>query len=143
MDKYEIDINDFKLINQFSGEENDSKEIPSTDYVKVFRIIALREITLITGKRIKKGDKGGYIESYENLSQVGSCWVDDNAMVWGNARVRGYAIVRDYAKVKDNAEVGFCAEVRGHAIVTDYAEVRGRAIVKDYTIVRGHDIAWF
>ena len=35
---------------------------------------------------VKKGDKGGFIEKGENLSQDGNCWVCDNARVYGNTR---------------------------------------------------------
>ena len=48
---------------------------------------------------VKSGELGGYIESENNLSQAGDCWVCDNARVCGNARVY------DSARVCDNAEI--------------------------------------
>ena len=48
---------------------------------------------------VKKGDIGGKIDSYANLSQEDNCWVYHNAQVRGNARVY------DDAKVFNNAEV--------------------------------------
>ena len=32
---------------------------------------------------VKKGEYGGYIESYDNLSQRDECWVADEAKVYG------------------------------------------------------------
>ena len=40
------------------------------------------------------GEKGGWIEKEENLSQEGSCWVYGNARVCGDARVYGNAQVK-------------------------------------------------
>ena len=68
------------------------------------RIRALRNFGIV-----KVGDLGGFIESEDNLSQDGSCWVFDYAKVYGNARVYGNAMVFDYAKVFYCAEVFDCA----------------------------------
>lgn len=70
------------------------------------RIVALRDFG-----RVKKGDKGGWIEKEENLSQDGECWVYGNAQVFDNARVYGNAKVWDNAIVWDNAKVGGDAEI--------------------------------
>ena len=72
----------------------------------LYRIEALRDFG-----DVKKGDKGGFIEKEENLSQSDDCWVYDdakvydNAMVYCNARVCENAVVCGYARVYDNARV--------------------------------------
>ena len=48
---------------------------------------------------VKAGDKGGWIEKEENLSQYGYAWVSDNAMVCDNAWVYGDAWVCDNAVI--------------------------------------------
>ena len=48
---------------------------------------------------VKKGDIGGKIDNYDNLSQEGDCWVCRNAQVRGNAKVYGNAEVSGNAKV--------------------------------------------
>lgn len=40
-------------------------------------------------RQLSDGALGGWIESEENLSQEGSCWVYGDARVYGNARVSG------------------------------------------------------
>jgi len=40
---------------------------------------------------VKAGEKGGWIEKEDNLSQEGDCWVYDDARVCGNAWVYGDA----------------------------------------------------
>jgi len=51
---------------------------------KLYRIIALKSTDIV-----RKGDKGGFVESETNLDQEGNCWVADDAEVSGNAIIRG------------------------------------------------------
>ena len=59
---------------------------------------------------IKKGDVGGKIDSYDNLSQEGNCWVGyyarvcDDAKVYENAKVYGNFWVCDSEAVGGNTE---------------------------------------
>ena len=52
----------------------------------LYRIEALKDFG-----EIKKGDKGGFIESENNLAHKGNAWVSDDACVYDNARVCGDA----------------------------------------------------
>ena len=129
----------------------------------LYRIEALRDFA-----NVKKGDKGGFIEKEENLSQDGNCWVYndavvfDNAVVYGDAKVfdkaeiYGNAMVFDDAIVYDNARIyddvkvcGYAmvfddavvfdnAVVYGDAMVFDNAKIYGNAVVCDNAKVRGH-----
>ena len=54
---------------------------------------------------VKAGDLGGYIESEENLSQEGLCWVCGTAWVCGNAKVYGDAWVCGNARVSGDARI--------------------------------------
>lgn len=67
---------------------------------------------------VKSGELGGYIESENNLLQVGDCWVYGNACVCNNARVYGNARVCGSAWVYGNARV------YGSACVCDNAEIK-------------------
>ena len=129
----------------------------------LYRIEALKDFG-----NVKKGDKGGYVEKEDNLSQEGNCWISDNAKVFdsalvsGDAEVFGYAIVYGNAKVYDNtlvygnakvfdnayvygdayvygnALVSGDAKVYDYAKVSDNAQVYGNAFVYDYAIVCGN-----
>ena len=85
---------------------------------KLYRIKALVDFSYV-----KSGDLGGYVESYDNLSQEGTCWI------YGSARVFGSAIVYGNAIVGGNARVGGNAIVDGNSIVSGNAIVGGNAIV--------------
>lgn len=89
----------------------------------------------------QKGDKGGFIESEENLSQDGNCWVYDyvkvygsaeiydNAKIYGNANIYGNAIVYDNANVYGNAQVCGNARVFDNARVLSSVKVGGNATI--------------
>jgi hypothetical protein len=49
---------------------------------KLYRIKALRDIDLFGDYKIFKGQLGGYIEGYHNLSQEGNCWVFSPAKIY-------------------------------------------------------------
>ena len=101
------------------------------------RINALRDFG-----NVKKGDIGGWIESEDNLSHGGDCWVFNNARVYGEAEVYGNAEVCGNAKVYGNAEVYGNAKVYGNAEVLDNAKVYGNAIVYGNAKVLGNAIVY-
>ena len=90
----------------------------------LYRIEALKDFG-----NVKKGDKGGYVQSEENLSQEGDCWISDNAQVWDKAIVSGNAYVYGYATVCCKARVADNAQVFGDTQVYDDAQVYGNAKV--------------
>ena len=94
------------------------------------RIEALKDFS-----DVKKGEKGGWVEKEDNLSQLGNCWVYDNACVFANAKVYRNAKVCGNAKVYDkafvfgNAKVFGNACVHGNTGVFDNAKVCGDAVL--------------
>ena len=102
----------------------------------LYRIEALRNFG-----SIKAGDKGGFVQSYHNLSREGDCWIHGEAKVLGNAKVYenaqvfGRAEVCGYASVKGDAFVFGIAKVYGSAFVKGNAFVFGRAEVYDWAKV--------
>lgn len=91
-----------------------TKETIKDGSLKLYRIEALTNFGYI-----KRGEKGGFIEKEENLSQYGCAWVYGNAKVYGNGRVY------------DNAEVYGNAGIYGNVRVFDYAKIYGNARVYD------------
>ena len=110
----------------------------------LYRIEALKDFS-----DVKKGDKGGYVESEKNLSHEGDCWVYnsakvyDNARVYDNAKVYDDAVVRGSAKVfrravvRENAMIYDKAVVFGEVIIHDNAKVYERAVLCNYAVVGG------
>ena len=111
----------------------------------LYRIEALKDFN-----NVRKGDKGGFIEKEDNLSQSDDCWVYDdakvygdarvydNAIVYGDARVFGNAIVRGNTRVFENAVVYGHTQVYGNAVVCDNADVYGDAKIYGDGFVYGN-----
>lgn len=117
MKKYGLDHNDTILVN---GNRT------------LYRVVALADIPMYN---VKAGDRGGYMESERNLSQSGSCWVDDIAMIYENAKISGNAIASGHTIVNKNAIVGGNAKVLGYAKVSDSAKVLDRAVIGSFASV--------
>lgn len=120
------------------ADPNDPEEaayVKTTEDGKtLYRIQALRDITLADGTVVKAGEWGGWIESEDNLAFGDDSWVKDEAVVCEAARVSGDALV------KDEATAGGCARVTEGAVVSDTAVVDERAIVKDGAEVKDETV---
>ena len=101
--------------------------------IKLYRIEALKDFS-----NVKKGDKGGFVESEDNLSQKGNCWIYHTAKVMDNAVVCGDALISDNAVVCDNAGIHDSAAVYDDAKVYGYAVVYGKAGIHNNVKVFGN-----
>lgn len=106
------------------------------DGEKVFRIIAMRDIPV---HDVTKGDMGGFVSGYGNLSQTGDSWVADEAIVegeayvCGDAWVAGKARVHGKSRIEERAYVYRSARV-GNSKIKGDCEVFGTAIVNSSTL---------
>ena len=94
---------------------------------KLYRIKAIKSFN-----GIRKGSLGGWVESEDNLSQEGNCWILHEAKVFRKAKVS------ENAKVKDNACIYGNACVRGNAKISGNAEVYGNVCIYDYVSISGY-----
>lgn len=74
-------------------------------------------------KSVRQGDLGGFVQSENNLSQEGACWLFQNA------------IAAEDAVVAENAQIRNLAVLRGNTMVVGNAIIRDCSIVEDYAIV--------
>lgn len=91
----------------------------------VHPIRALKSFPVSPNVCVKEGDIGGFVESEKNLSQDGTCWIFDNAVVLGDATVRDKARVMGNAIVEGSAVIEEIALVCDHAHICDHARIRG------------------
>ena len=116
---------------------------------KLFRIMALDDFS-----DVKKGDLGGYVESEDNLSQMGDCWIYDNSKVFGracvyeNAKVSGSSIINDHANIEGDARVmessnvrGFCSTIKGNAIIRDNSII-DNSCIGDNAVIKKSKLEW-
>ncbi len=93
----------------------------------LYRVRALKDFA-----DVKTGDIGGIVENSKNLSQMGNCWIYDNAVVFGKARVSGNAKISDHAIISDKARVG------GDVAISDYVMIGGKTQVFGDAVLSGH-----
>lgn len=94
-----------------------------------YQIEALKNF-ICQGREVKKGERGGYIEKFSNLSQEGSCWIFDSAVVYGEASVKNDAKIENFAVVKNNALVADSANIRDEATVCNNAVIKRNGVVE-------------
>lgn len=105
------------------------------------RIQALKDFDLVA-----KGDLGGFVESEENLSHEGNCWIYDNAKVYDNALITKDAQIYDRAEIFNSASitglvnVGGSAKIFGNAYLANNVIVKGKAKIYDNAYISGFAI---
>ena len=94
-----------------------------------------RKLTRV--RLVSKGTLGGYIESQDNLSQSGSCFLDDQSRAYGQARITDdaqlHGLAKDSARLSGRGQV--YGAIYGHGQVKDDAVVYGQ--VYDNAVVEG------
>ena len=108
-------------------------ELIPSDREGFYRVKALRDFN-----DVKKGDIGGYVESENNLSQLGDCWIYDNAVVRDNAKFYNNAVIRDNAVVRDNAKIYNNAVIRDYATVCQDARIWANSKILNYCQIYGN-----
>ncbi|EOV9568738.1 YdcK family protein [Cronobacter turicensis] len=99
--------------------------------VTLRQLIALRDFADVSA-----GTPGGWVESEENLSQQGACWVyDHNSVVFAGAKIRGNARISQTCEIHHDAVISDDAWIDA-AEISDGAHVSGRAMVQ-CSVVRG------
>ena len=118
------------------------------DDVFIYRIQALKDFS-----DVKAGDIGGYVQTENNLSQEGNCWIYDDAIVYNNSKIidnakvcnkailADNAIVMEDAIVKDEAYIVGNGNILGKAIVSEYAYIEDFSLIKDATILGTAEIS--
>ena len=84
----------------------------------------------------KMGEKGGWLESTNNLSQDGECWVSDGGIVCGNGFVCD-DVKLSSGEVGENAKVGGEAKISGKVGIGGSAYVFGKAKIDGGSRVAG------
>ena len=104
--------------------------------VTLYQIEALVDIKRYN---VKVGDLGGFIESELNLSQLGDCWVNDTARVYGNAQIQDDAQIYGNANINENVKVSGDSQIYGNADISGNVKIYGYAQIYDNAEVK-HDV---
>ena len=102
----------------------------------MYRIRALKDFS-----DIKAGDVGGWVCSYNNLSQEGDCWIYDNAKclddakMFDDAKMYDNSMMRGNAMMFNNSKMYDRATMFDNSKMYDRAEMFGRAIMYDNSAI--------
>lgn len=104
--------------------------------ITLFQIKALRDIPCYN---VKAGDIGGYIQSEENLSQDGSCWIGIDGLVYDEAQVMEDAFVKS-GNVYDTAVIKGESLIEHQSTISGISPciVEGVSVISRSTIVDSH-----
>lgn len=92
------------------------------------------------------GALGGFVESYENLSLNGRCWIYPDSVCYANARIKdnalvaGSCVIKDDAILKEFVVASDNAVIEGHAVIDGNAKLSGDCIVGGDAIITGDAI---
>lgn len=112
-----------------------------TDEIRTQRDRDGRQVTMYRIKSLKNfsdvkiGDLGGWVESYDNLSHEGNCWIYDEASAIGNAKIIDNATLRDRSVVMGNAKVCGDSELHDNSHAVDNATISGNVKLFDSVVV--------
>lgn len=99
------------------------KKYELTKEGKYYRITALRDFG-----RVKAGDIGGLVESEDNLSQEGGCWVDKTSCAIENSRVLGESYCESGSIISGRAILKNSPKVCDGSLITDDCVIYGGKI---------------
>lgn len=103
-----------------------------SDIKGLYRVKAVRDFG-----NVKKGDIGGYVQSEDNLSHEGYCWVHGNAIIHDNARIYGNAQISDCAVIDGNVRIYGDSEIWDYAIIRDNALIYGDSVISGNAFIDG------
>ena len=130
-------------------EDEEEEEIVEDDTINPRKYAVIDETREVNGRTLSRiiavrdfgnvhaGELGGFIESEDNLSHQGNCWIYDEAAVMNFATVYDDAQVRDEAVVCDSAIVTDGAKVINQALVCEDASITDNSMVRDWACVTG------
>jgi UDP-3-O-[3-hydroxymyristoyl] glucosamine N-acyltransferase len=113
--------------------KNKKYKLIKSDKSGLYRIKALKDFT-----DVKIGDIGGYVESEDNLSHEGSCWVYNDAQMFGNATMSGNAFMFGNAVMSGKAQMFGNATMSGNAVMFGYAQMSGNARISGNACMFGN-----
>lgn len=91
----------------------------------LYRIRALRSFG-----NVRAGDLGGFVQSEDNLSHAGTCWLFNDSKAYGAARIYGSARLYNQVCVSGAVQVYGNAKLRGVLDIAGAARIFGSIVVK-------------
>ena len=104
---------------------------------EIYRIRSLKDFNNVTA-----GDIGGWVCSYNNLSQEGDCWIYDKAKCLDKARILDNAKMYDNSKMFDNSIMYDNSKMFDNSIMWNNAEMWNNARMYDNAVMLNNSIMY-
>lgn len=102
--------------------------------------VTLYRVRKISNDPNSKGEIGGWVETENNLSQQGKCWIYDEVEVSGEAKIKEDACIFQNVKIRDKVEVKGKAVIKGDVEIYENASISGNVFILGIgnTKIHGH-----
>ena len=97
----------------------------------LYRIRALKDF-----RDVEAGDLGGWIQSENNLSQKGDCWVYDEA------KCMDYAKIYDNSTMHNNSVMCDFSEIHDNSVMHDYSKIYDRSRMYDHSEMHDNSVLY-
>lgn len=152
LEKQKETTSDEASSNKNTSTKNKKKYILTDETIEYrgHRLYRIKAIKSFSG--VRKGSLGGWVESEDNLSQEGDCWIFNEAKVFRRAKVSGgvkvlenaciygNAVIFGYVVIHGNAEVYGNVRIYGNVSISGYVKIFGRLSINGYACFRGDAI---
>ena len=101
----------------------------------LYRIKALKDFA-----DIKAGELGGWVQTEDNLSQEGNCWIYDNGKCMDNARIYTNSIMCDNSLMYGNSMMFDYSRMFDYSIMCDNSVMHDHSVMLDNSIMRGESV---
>jgi NDP-sugar pyrophosphorylase family protein len=125
----------FEFIEKLLNKKYTLSETVKVGQKEFYRIKAIKSFG-----NIAEGEYGGLVESEDNLSHDGNCWIYRGAMASDNSRVRDNAQLKDFSAISGNALIEGKAIISGFSEVTQSAVIRDNSKVYDVSLISGNSL---
>ena len=137
LEKQKETVSDKANSNKNTNVKNKKKYVLTDETIeyrghKLYRIKAIKSFS-----GVRKGSLGGWVESEDNLSQEGDCWIFNEAKVFRNAKVSGNVKVSENACIYGNAVIFGYVVISGHAEVYGNVHIYGNVSISEYVKIFG------
>jgi NDP-sugar pyrophosphorylase family protein len=114
-------------------------ELVKEEGTHLFRIKALKDIDNMFMPAIKKGDLGGLVEGYYNLSKKGNCWIDYTSQAIEYGQVKGGTAIQGYSYIQGSSKVFGDSNISNRCLIHENAQMMSSQI-QDTVTVEGSSV---
>ena len=127
----------------------ENKKYELTDITMKFKGRTLYRIRALKDFRdVEAGDLGGWIQSENNLSQRGDCWIYneakcmDNAKIYDNSTMHNNSVMCDFSEMHDYSKICDYSKIYDRSRMYDHSEMHDYSIMHDHSEMHDNSVLY-